>query len=185
MAAPGARANVREAYNPQKRVLLNMVWEEALESIRPDIEERGYFHWETSFQQFKAEYGIDAQQKALFYLSLDFWRLQRQELLQNNWYVIRFGRGSFGIFSSDQFPKPYLELNGDDAEEISCKPNPTYRNLRNAFARAHALVGVETNNRIVYTLLYYRRKLECLVKKIYLLRFIVLFVIEKHLTRYR
>lgn len=110
-----------------------MVWEEALESIRPDIEKNGYFHWKKSFQQFKAEYGIDAQQKAPFYLSLDFWRLQRQELLQNNWYVIRFGRGSFGIFSSDQYPKPYLDLNVDNAEEITCKPNTTNRNLRTAF----------------------------------------------------
>lgn len=110
-----------------------MVWEEALVAIRPSIEEIGFFHWNKSFQDFKAEYSIDAQQKAPFYLSLDFWRLQRPELLQNKWYVIRTGRGSFGIFSEDQYPKPYLELNADDAEEITCKPNATYRHLRYAF----------------------------------------------------
>ena len=116
-----------------KLVLSIMVWEEALEAIRPDIEEKGFFHWDKSFQDFKAEYGIDAQQKAPFYLSLDFWRLQRKELLQNNWYVIRFGRGSFGIFSEDQFPKPYLELNPDDFEEITCRPVTRFKNLRRAF----------------------------------------------------
>ena len=110
-----------------------MVWEEALEAIRPDIEEKGYFHWDKSFQDFKAEYGIDAQQKAPFYLSLDFWRLQRPELHQNKWFVIRFGRGSFGIFSEDQFPKPYLELSAEGAEGITCKPNATFRKLRYAF----------------------------------------------------
>ena len=67
------------------------------------------------------------------YLSLDFWSLQRQELLKNNWYVIRLGRGNFSIFSEDQFPKPYLELNVDNVEEITCRPVSVYRNLRKVF----------------------------------------------------
>ena len=113
--------------------IIIMVWEEALEEIRPDIEEKGFFHWDKSFQDFKAEYRVDAQQRAPSYLSLDFWRQQRQELIQNNWYVIRTGRGSFGIFSEDQYPKPYLELSAEGAEEISVKPNATYRHLRYAF----------------------------------------------------
>ena len=110
-----------------------MVWEEALEAIRPKIDEQGYFHWDKSFQDFKAEYGIDAQQNAPLYLSLDFWRQQRQELLKNKWYVIRTGRGSFGIFSENQYPKPYLELSAEGAEEITCKSNTTFRHLRYAF----------------------------------------------------
>ena len=77
--------------------------------------------------------GIDAKQKAPSYLSLDFWRQQKQELIQNNWYVIRTGRGRFGIFSEDQYPKPYLELSAEGAEEISVKPNAKYRHLRYAF----------------------------------------------------
>ena len=76
---------------------------------------------------------MDAQQKAPFYLSLDFNRLQRPELTNRGWYVIRLGQGNFGIFDSNQFPKPYLELSKESAEEISIQPVHSHRHMRKSF----------------------------------------------------
>lgn len=112
-----------------------MVWEDVVEVIRPRIEDKGYFFWEKSFQDFKNECGIRAPQRAPMYLSLDFWSQQRPELTQNNWYVIRFEQGNFGIFSTEHFPKPYLELDYWDAEEIECELKQSCEHLKRAFKR--------------------------------------------------
>ena len=53
------RARIRRKHFTHKTDLAHMVWEEALDAFRPSIEEKGYFHWEKSFQDFKNEYGID------------------------------------------------------------------------------------------------------------------------------
>jgi len=112
-----------------------MVWEDVIEVIRPRIEENGYFFWGESFQDFKNKFGIRAPQRAPVYLSLDFWSQQRPELTQNNWYVIRLGQGSFGVFSTEYFPKPYLELDYSDAEEIDFERRQSFEHLRRAYKR--------------------------------------------------
>ena len=110
-----------------------MVWEPALNAFNERIEESGFYHWDRSFQDFKREFDIDARQRAPTYLSLDFFRLQRPELTNRGWYVIRLGQGSFGIFDEEQFARPYLDLKTDGAEEIEVRANNTYRYMRKAF----------------------------------------------------
>ena len=112
-----------------------MVWEDVLEVLRPQINRNGYFSWMRSFQDFKNEFGIEAPQRAPIYLSIDFWSQQRPELIQNELYVIRLGQGNFGIFSIDHFPKPYLDLNPVNAEEITYKPLRSFKHLRKAFKK--------------------------------------------------
>ena len=112
---------------------LLMVWEDVLEIIKPSIEERGFYHWNRSFQEFKREFRIDAPQRAPSYLSLDFWTLQRPELIENDWYVIRLGRGNFAIFSRKEFPRPYLELSISDAKELSLEHKSSFEHMRKSF----------------------------------------------------
>jgi len=110
-----------------------MVWEPALDAFNERIEERGFYYWDKSFQDFKQEFDIDARQRAPTYLSLDFYRQQRPELTDRSWYVIRLGQGSFGIFDEEQFAKPYLDLKTDSAEEINIRSNNAYQHMRKAF----------------------------------------------------
>jgi hypothetical protein len=110
-----------------------MVWEPVLDLFENEITEKGYFYWDKSFQAFKREFSIDAPLRAPQYLSLDFYAQQRNELTELGWYVIRLGRGNFGIFNEDKFPKPYLELPIENAEEIEIENNSTFYNMRKAF----------------------------------------------------
>ena len=110
-----------------------MVWKPVLDLFENKITENGYFYWNKSFQAFKQEFDLDAQQKAPQYLSLDFYSQQRTELTELGWYVIRLGRGNFGIFDKKQFPKPYLELPINGAEEIRVDQKHSFLNMRKAF----------------------------------------------------
>jgi hypothetical protein len=110
-----------------------MVWENALEKIQSSISENGYFYWQKSFVDFVKEYKIKANQKAPFYLSLDFYSQQRPELTKRGLYVVRLGRGNFGIFDQRVFPKPYLELNEKEAMPLSSKYPSKYKAMRQAF----------------------------------------------------
>jgi len=110
-----------------------MVWEPVLDLFENEINKKGFFHWDRSFQDFKSEFNVDAQQKAPFYLSLDFYRQQRPELTNRGWYVIRLGQGNFGIFDSNRFPKPYLDLSKERANYIRIEPVHSHRHMRKAF----------------------------------------------------
>jgi len=110
-----------------------MVWNPVIDLFENEINKNGLFHWNKSFQAFKRDYGINAIQKAPQYLSLDFYSQQRPELTELGWYVIRLGRGNFGIFDEKQFPKPYLELSTKKSKEIKIKPKNSHKNMRKAF----------------------------------------------------
>lgn len=110
-----------------------MVWEKVLDIIKPSIEAEGFYYWNKSFQEFKQEFKIDAPQRAPSYLSLDFWSLQRTELIENNLYVIRLGQGNFALFSLEEFPRPYLELEISNATELSIEPESSFQHLQKSF----------------------------------------------------
>ena len=110
-----------------------MVWETVLELIRPSIEEQGFYHGTRSFREFAKEYNIEATQQTPFYLSLDFWSLQRPELINNSLYVIRLGRGTFVIFSLDAFPRPHLALETANAQEVKISLKSSFHHLRKSF----------------------------------------------------
>jgi len=110
-----------------------MVWEPVLDLFENEITEKGYFYWEKSFQAFKQEFNINAPLRAPQYLSLDFYSQQRPELTELGWYVIRLGRGNFGIFDSKQYPKPYLELPIEGAETIEITQHDSFQHMRKAF----------------------------------------------------
>ena len=110
-----------------------MVWENALEHIQPSIKENGYYRWDKPFTDFVREHKITANQKAPFYLSLDFYSQQRPELTKRNLYVIRLGQGNFGIFNKQIYPKPYLELETDRVENTQLENNSKYEAMKRAF----------------------------------------------------
>ena len=110
-----------------------MVWENALEHIQSSINENGYYRWDKPFTDFVREHKITANQKAPFYLSLDFYSQQRPELTERNPYVIRLGQGNFGIFDKKAYPKPYLEFKTTKAERISLENSPKYEAMKQAF----------------------------------------------------
>ena len=110
-----------------------MVWEQVLDVFRDSIENKGFYHWNQSFQAFKREHNLEAQQRAPQYLSLDFYSKQRPELTDLQWYVIRLGQGNFGIFDETKIPKPYLKLDISTAENIEIYPKKSYINMRRAF----------------------------------------------------
>ena len=110
-----------------------MVWEPVISKFQKDIDVLGYFYWKNSFQDFKKTFGLTANLKAPFYLSLDFYRLQRPELTERGWYVIRLGKGSFGIFDRKKYAKPYLDLPSEGAEKIEIRKNKSHKSLRKAF----------------------------------------------------
>ena len=113
-----------------------MVWEPILDLIQNEIAEKGYFLWARSFQDFKREFHIQALNDAPFYISLDFWSKQRNELTQNGMYVIRLGGGRFVILSQEEFTKPYLKLLIEHPQEISFKTPSSFNHLKKAYRMA-------------------------------------------------
>ncbi|MFA5869696.1 MAG: hypothetical protein WC941_08365 [Candidatus Bathyarchaeia archaeon] len=111
-----------------------MVWEKALDSIKKEIEVKGYYKWTESYQRFKEAFKIEAKQRAPQYLSIDFWSQQRKELTDHGLYVIRFGMGNFIIFSEDEFPRPYTDLKSGGAEEIPIKEVVNHPVLKRAYS---------------------------------------------------
>jgi len=110
-----------------------MVWEQVIEVFRDSINNEGYYRWDQSFQAFKREYNLKANQRAPQYLSLDFYSKQRSELTDLQWYVIRLGQGNFGIFDNDRIPKPYLDLDISTATNIEIAPKKSHIHMRRAF----------------------------------------------------
>lgn len=63
-------------------------------------------------------------------LSKDFWHEQSRVRTDNNYYLIRTGRGSFVILDEKQFPRPYLNLNIDEAIEIPIRKQDGFEHLK-------------------------------------------------------
>lgn len=110
-----------------------MVWEKALDDIQRGVDEKGYFIWNDSFKSFVKKYDLGATGAAPAYLSLDFYSQQRPELRNRGLYVIRLGLGNFGIFDENVYPKPYLELDDEDAQPIELSRRTDFDNMRRAF----------------------------------------------------
>jgi hypothetical protein len=106
-----------------------MVWEPVLDLFENEITNTRA----QSFQSFKNEFDIDAPLRPPQYLSLDFYSQQRNELTELGWYVIRLGRGNFGIFNEATFPKPYLELPIENVEDIKVDTIDSFYHMRKAF----------------------------------------------------
>jgi hypothetical protein len=66
----------------------------------------------------KKEWKLNSTINTANFLSKDFWYNQSRILRENNYYLIRSGRGSFVILDEKHFPRPYLDLNLKDAIEI-------------------------------------------------------------------
>jgi hypothetical protein len=109
------------------------VWETILDVIQPSIAKQGFYHCDRSFRAFAREHQIPTPRQTPFYLSLDFWSQQRSELVENNLYVIRLGRGTFVIFSLDAFPRPYLTLDTENPRDITFPLTKSFRHLRTSF----------------------------------------------------
>lgn len=115
------------------------IWNKLLNDIdfKQKIEENGYYRSPLSFQPFVQKYGLNPKNRAPAYLSIDLWKRQHLSLRnnENDLYVIRTGKGSFVIFSNLRFPKPYLELNRNNAEDIPIKDKEGFSFLKDAFKR--------------------------------------------------
>ncbi len=112
-----------------------MVWKELLYSVefKNQIIKKGYFKYDKNFQQFKKEFGINPKNRAPAYLSIDFFSKQSKELRNNGFYVIRTGLGGFIIFDEKLFPKPYLDLDLTDCEEIKWVVPKGFEELNKVF----------------------------------------------------
>lgn len=66
----------------------------------------------------KKEWKLNSTINTANFLSKDFWHDQSRILRENNYYLIRSGRGSVVILDEKHFPRPYLNLNLKDAIEF-------------------------------------------------------------------
>jgi len=90
--------------------------------FKSSIEENGFYKSDTSLKVFARKYNFQPLQNTATYLSIDFWSKQSNVLRRNNFFLLRTGRGKFGIFDQKKFPKPYLDLstkNSIKLEELS------------------------------------------------------------------
>ena len=112
-------------------------WAEALQEIIDDpkikksIEEKG-FHQFPEWTEFRKKYPVKSKPTGI--ISLDFWSRQHKILRKNNYYILRTGGGKFAILDREKFPKPYLDLNVKNAEQLSYDKDPNFKDLWNAFS---------------------------------------------------
>jgi len=110
-------------------------WEKLIvdNEFKKSIENNGYFHWKSSFQDYIQKYNLNLRGNAPDYLSINFWSEQPSTLVNNGFYVIRLGAGSFAIFKEERFRKPYLDLKIDNAKDIPIKQISSHSHLQDAF----------------------------------------------------
>jgi hypothetical protein len=110
-------------------------WEKLIvdNEFKKSIENNGYFHWKSSFQDYIKRYNLNLRGNAPDYLSINFWSEQPSTLTNNGFYVIRLGVGSFAIFKEERFRKPYLDLKIDNAKNILIKQISSHSHLQDAF----------------------------------------------------
>lgn len=81
----------------------------------------------------KKEWNLNSTINTANFLSKDFWHEQSRILTDNNYYLIRTGRGSFVILDEKQFPRPYLNLDINAAIEIPIRKPDGFEHLKKAF----------------------------------------------------
>ncbi|HEX9830392.1 MAG TPA: hypothetical protein VGA94_01795 [Thermodesulfobacteriota bacterium] len=101
------------------------------------VEERGYYHHQSSFPSYVKKYNLQLSRDTPYYLSIDFWSEQSKTLTDKKLYVIRTGTGSFAIFDEKRFPKPYLQLETSNAREMQISEVAGYKHLKKAYADHH------------------------------------------------
>lgn len=110
-------------------------WEKLIvdNEFKKSIDTNGYFHWNSSFQDYIKKYNLNLRGNAPDYLSINFWSEQPRTLINNGFYVIRLGAENFAIFKEERFRRPYLDLKIDNAKEIPIKQISSHSHLQNAF----------------------------------------------------
>ena len=108
----------------------------ASENFKNQIKNQGYYLSPeyTDFRTYlKMEWNLNSTINTANFLSKDFWHEQSRILRDQNYYLIRAGRGSFVILDEKQFPMPYLDLNIENATEIPVEEPEGFDNLKKAF----------------------------------------------------
>lgn len=115
----------------------NNPWELLIkrEDLKKAIKEHGYFISPWSFQPMLKELNVQVKGRAPQYLSINFWSQQSKTLTDNNFYVVRSGKGHFVIFDEDKFPRPYLNLRIDKTKEIPIEMPTAFTYLQKAFSK--------------------------------------------------
>ncbi|MEM2760628.1 MAG: hypothetical protein QXW73_07555, partial [Nitrososphaerales archaeon] len=118
-------------------MVVNNPWEILIkrEDFKESIRNKGYYAIPWSFQSMLKELGMQVKGRAPQYLSIDFWSKQSRTLTNNNFYVIRSGRGHSIIFDQEQYPAPYVNLKTDNVKEIQAELPSGFIHLQDAFSR--------------------------------------------------
>jgi hypothetical protein len=114
--------------------LLKMIMDS--NKFKDEIETKGFFLSEEkkSFKEYCKEFlGKSFGTNTANYLSKDFWHYQSKILVENNYYLIRTGRGSFAIFDEKRFPRPYLDLKIENPVILDTKDPEGFSDLKRAF----------------------------------------------------
>jgi hypothetical protein len=82
----------------------------------------------------RKEWNLNSTINTANFLSKDFWHEQSRILRENNYYLVRSGRGSFVILDEKNFPQPYLNLSLDNATEIPIIDPEGFEHLKRAFS---------------------------------------------------
>jgi len=124
-------------------------WESLLQKIingqefSSAIQTKGFYKSDIGFKQFAKKHGFSPDLNTPMYLSLDFWSLQPKILTENNFYILRSGRGTFAIIDETQFPRSYLNLTTSDYTQLEIKKNGEFSELIKAFDTRQENAGLE------------------------------------------
>ena len=127
-------------------------WDDVLAELvdepefKSSIEEKGFFKSDVGLKTFSKKYDFQPLQNTATYLSLHFWSEQSSILKKRDYYLLRTGSGTFGIFDQKKFPKSYLELNTANSIKLDLKKNDDFLELIDAFDTRQENPGLEHLN---------------------------------------
>ena len=134
-------------------------WDDVLRNLTSEdsfvnqIQTRGYYLSEMSYQKLIKKHGFSNSQNAAGFLSLDFFSKQSKILREKNMYLLRTGKGNFVIFDENKFPHSYLNLNTNNSKKLEIDSSG-FPELIDAFDTRQENAGLEQLNVLgVYDLL--------------------------------
>lgn len=134
-------------------------WDDVLRNLTSEdsfvnqIQTRGYYLSEISYQKLIKKHGFSNSQNAAGFLSLDFFSKQSKILREKNMYLLRTGKGNFVIFDEKKFPHSYLNLNTNNSKKLEINSSG-FPELIDAFDTRQENAGLEQLNVLgVYDLL--------------------------------
>ena len=134
-------------------------WDDVLRNLTSEdsfvnqIQTRGYYLSEMSYQKLIKKHGFSNSQNAAGFLSLDFFSKQSKILREKNMYLLRTGKGNFVIFDEKKFPHSYLNLNTNNSKKLEIDSSG-FPELIDAFDTRQENAGLEQLNVLgVYDLL--------------------------------